>query len=91
MCVCMCVLRETKGGGEEREIVCESVCGVSIKHITGHILFCPLSKPIADGKIYEPRFGHQEVRLHGVSSYLIIFASHFLQVAYRVSMVVVYI
>ena len=26
-----------------------------------------LSKPIIDGKLYELQFGHQEVRLHGVS------------------------
>lgn len=28
-------------------------------------VFC--SKPLQDGKLFEPRFGHQEVRLHGVS------------------------
>lgn len=27
------------------------------------------SKPIVDGKLYELRFGHREIRLHGVSYY----------------------
>ena len=46
--------------------VCVYVC------LKGSICVVFYSKPLLEDKLYELRFGHQEVRLHGVSPSLVL-------------------